>query len=224
MSKINWFFSSREDRIKWLFERFEKEINNSTSILDVGCYEGYMKNYIPDNIKYTGIDIAGSPDIFINLDKIEKLPFEDNQFDLIICTDVLEHLESIHLIFDELCRVSAKYVIITLPNAFAIIPFLLKGKKYTSDKNKRKQFGQYIKFYGLPFEKPDDRHRWFFSFSEANDFIKYRGGKNKFKIKSVESEWKYLKLSFKKVFLFFFRILNKNFSEKHFICLLQKEN
>ena len=222
--KMNWFYKNREQRSKWLAERFFKEISNTNLILDLGCYNQDLRKYIPDNLEYTGIDIAGKPDIYLNFDKIDKLPFNDNQFDISVCADVLEHLENIHLIFDELCRVSAKYIIITLPNTYASIPEILKGKKYTQDAVKRKEFGKILKFYGLPFEKPQDRHRWFFSFDEAVEFVKYRAKKFNFDIDTIESEYKYQKHPFfKKIFFFILRKINKNLVDKNVIILLKKK-
>lgn len=220
---MNWFYNSRESRSRWLAERFEKEIAQAKTVLDVGCHNRDFKKHIPDTIKYTGIDIAGQPDIKINLDQTEALPFEDNQFGLTICADVLEHLENIHLIFDELCRVSSRYIIVTLPNAMASIPELLKGKYYTRDREKQKQFGTYMKFHGLPLEKPDDRHRWYFSYEEASRFIKYRSEKFGFRIVAEESERQYQKASIRKSILGMFGMLNKNFINRHYMCLLRKE-
>lgn len=37
-----------------------------------------------------------------------------------------------------------------------------------------------MKFYGLPLDPPDDRHRWFFGPEEALNFIIYRANKANF--------------------------------------------
>ena len=81
-----------------------------------------------------------------------------------------------------------------------------------------------MKFYGLPLEKPDDRHKWFFSFSEAFDFVNYNGNRNGFEMIATDSDWNYKKFSFEKLYFSFFRMINKNFTQKHFICLLKKKN
>ena len=220
---MNWFYKNREERSKWLAQRFEKKISESESLLDIGCYNADLKTHINKAIKYTGIDIAGKPDLFINLDEIEKLPFNNNQFDTVVCGDVLEHLENFHLIFNEICRVAKTNIIITLPNAHISILNFIRQKPYTKNHKKRNQFGKYSKFYGLPFEKPEDRHRWFFSFDEASDFINFHAERNNYLIKSIENEWKYLKPTFKKVVLSIIRLFNKNMTQKHFICLLEKK-
>jgi len=220
---MNWFYKNREERSKWLAEHFSNEISKSRNLLDVGCYNADFKNFISDKIKYTGIDIAGKPDVFINLDKVKNLPFHENEFDTVICADVLEHLENIHLIFDELCRVSNKYIIVTLPNAYASIPEFIKGKKYAKKNEKRKQFGKYNKFYGLPLEVPEDRHRWFFSYDEAVEFLKFRAKKYNFELKVAESEYHYKKYSFlRKIFFATLRKLNINLVYRNVIVLLEK--
>ncbi len=221
---MKWFYKNREERSRWLAERFAKEIGSGKSLLDVGCYNADFKQHIPKSVKYTGIDMAGQPDLFINLDQIEKLPFKDEEFDTVICADVLEHLENIHLIFGELCRVSAKKIIITLPNAYAGILEYLLGRKYAKTQEKRKNFGKYMKFYGLPLQKPEDRHRWFFSFDEAEEFTLAQASKYGFVIKQIESEYKYLKHSFiKKILFATVRLWDKNLTDRNVIILLEKK-
>jgi hypothetical protein len=41
---------------------------------------------------------------------------------------------------------------------------------------------QSLKFYGLPLERPNDRHKWFFSSEEAEQFIVHRASKNHMRI------------------------------------------
>jgi SAM-dependent methyltransferase len=220
---MNWFYNNREERSRWLVERFHKEFESTESVLDLGCYNSDLKLFLSQTIKYTGVDIIGKPDLIINLDKIEKLPFDDESFDTVVCADVLEHLENLHLIFDEACRVTKKFVIITLPNPFSELIGFFRGKKYSRTKDKRMLHGKYSKFYGLPLEKPEDRHRWFFSFDEAEEFIEYRSSKNGMRISSIENEFKYLKESLiKNILLFPIKIINKHLIAKHMIILLTK--
>lgn len=47
--------------------------------------------------------------------------------------------------------------------------------------------GQSIKFYGLPPEQPNDRHKCFFSHSESDAFIRYRAGKNHMRILQMDT-------------------------------------
>ena len=82
--------------------------------------------------------------------------------------------------FDELCRVSRKYVIVSLPNPWADFHHMLRFKDYRP--------GQALKFYGLPVEEPEDRHKWFFSAEEAERFIHYRAAKNSMRIIQMDFE------------------------------------
>ncbi|MGI6455529.1 MAG: class I SAM-dependent methyltransferase [bacterium] len=149
-------FRERRDRVQYLARTFEAYLRGR--ILDVGCDQAYLKTLIPE-LDYCGVDIAGNPDIQLNLEQIERLPFDDNQFDCVVCNDVLEHLDNFHFVFGELLRVSRKYVIISLPNCWiAARSPIARG------------YGSFT-HYGLPLEPPPDRHKWFFNITEARHFM-----------------------------------------------------
>ena len=170
-SNIHLYFN-RAERYEFIFKLFKNFIKNS--VLDVGCSEGYLKKYLTDDIKYVGIDIEGEPDFIVDLEKEKLTMFKDKSFFIVICTEVLEHLNNLHAIFDELTRVSKKYIIISLPNSWFLFKFpLVRGKSKTD-----------FKFYGLPKNNPPDRHKWFFNYDQALEFVKYRAEKNNFMIKT----------------------------------------
>jgi len=148
------YYNSREERAAYTYKKYGKFLQGR--ILDVGCGDAHLKELVSN--EYVGIDVTGKPDVVFDLEQ-GKLPFGDNGFDCVVCTDVLEHLEKIHDMFFELVRVTKKYVIISLPNNWN--PFIKKILKRESDS----------KFYGLPVEKPKDRHKWFFNYEEAENFI-----------------------------------------------------
>lgn len=149
-------FYKRQERAKYILEKFQKYFGKK--VLDVGCDQAILKTLI-DDVEYIGIDVSGTPDICLDLEKVDRLPFDDNTFDCVICTDVLEHIDNIHLIFSELLRVSKKNVIIAWPNNWvnARVPIERGHRSF--------------KHYGLPVEKPQDRHKWFFCLSEAKHFV-----------------------------------------------------
>lgn len=150
-------FPSRESRTQFVARRFARYLREG-SVLDVGCFEAPLRALLPRG-SYTGVDMVGNPDVVLDLDQAERLPFADNAFSCVICIDVLEHLDTLHSIFAELIRVSSQHVIISLPNCWcdARRP-LARGRGH---------FGH----YGLPLQKPKDRHKWFFSLSEAHEFV-----------------------------------------------------
>lgn len=101
---INEDFSKRykiQDIARWYVNNFIKEIGKSlppgSSILDAGAGECvYRKEFA--HCDYKAIDLAVGEDQwnYSNLDYIAPLhdmPVEDNTFDAILCTQVLEHLE-----------------------------------------------------------------------------------------------------------------------------------
>jgi len=112
--------------------KYIEEINPE-NVLEIGGGAGILKKLIPSDIKYIHADISKelNPDVIAT---VERLPFKDNQFNLIGCFQVLEHLpfEKFPNLLDELKRVSSKYIFISLPYANHKIFFemtLPKSKK-----------------------------------------------------------------------------------------------
>lgn len=112
------------------------------SVLDVGCGEGFILNKLKsENIgKYwQGIDYAKEaieigrkihPDLNLKQGSIYSSGFNDNSFDLVICTEVLEHLEDTKKALKEVLRISKKYVLLSVPNEplFLLSNFTQWGK------------------------------------------------------------------------------------------------
>jgi SAM-dependent methyltransferase len=161
-------FTDRETKAYYVWLKYQS-ILKACKILDVGADECHLTKHLPSTSQYWGIGLGGSPDQQVNLEK-EVIPFPDRSFDCVLCLDVLEHLDNIHAVFDEICRVSSRYVIISLPNPWEGFLAMLQAADYKP--------GIPIKFYGLPLEKPEDRHKWFFSIQEAENFIRYRAALN----------------------------------------------
>jgi 2-polyprenyl-3-methyl-5-hydroxy-6-metoxy-1,4-benzoquinol methylase len=98
------------------------------SILDVGAGEGFTLEMIRlskvtkkiEGIEYMdeAINLGKkiNPKVKIKKGDIYKLPYKTNSFDLIICTEVLEHLENPKKALTELKRVAKKYIILSVPN------------------------------------------------------------------------------------------------------------
>ena len=96
-------------------------------VLDVGCGTGLLLKRIierrgTDANSYTGVDIHVDEDTRSAMPKVrfeeamaERLPFDDNSFDTVICTHVLEHILDIRQAVAELRRVSRNKIIIVVP-------------------------------------------------------------------------------------------------------------
>jgi SAM-dependent methyltransferase len=69
-------------------------LENGARVLDVGCGEIGLRAFEPD-LDVTGLDLAERPDYpgpFVSADAAEGLPFADQEFDLVYCSSVIEHV------------------------------------------------------------------------------------------------------------------------------------
>jgi len=71
------------------------------------------------------IDSGLKPDVVASA---TSLPFEDNSFDAVLCSEVLEHLpfEKFGIALKELRRVTKRFVVLGLPNAGGVFRFDIK--------------------------------------------------------------------------------------------------
>ena len=129
---INNFYSSLISIIKDL---------SPNTILDAGCGEGFTMNKLSKNgigkeiegIEYMKEAISLGKKLYSDLankqGSVYELPYKDNSFDLVICTEVLEHLEEPAKALKEILRVSKKYLIISVPNEpLFMVSNFLRGK------------------------------------------------------------------------------------------------
>jgi SAM-dependent methyltransferase len=93
------------------------------SLLDAGCGGGHLLKYVRSQhpaIALTGIDIApphlpNVENLVLQSASIEALPFPDRRFDKVVSTHCLEHVLDIRLAIAELRRVTAKRLIMIVP-------------------------------------------------------------------------------------------------------------
>ena len=184
---INW-------QIKSELKNFLLNYKNN-KILDFGCGDTRYKKFIEENNEYIGVDSKTTG--FENSKKFadfywdnQTLPFEDEKFDVIICTEVLDDIEDIDTTTLELKRVLKKNgkIFITMPFLFGEHDIPYDFRRFTS-------FG--IKKF---FEKQNFK---------VVEFKKLLKGKNSL-IQIIESEFgRYLNEKSSKNFKFFLKFFFK---------------
>lgn len=111
------------------------------TVLDAACGEGFTMDKLVkfgigkqiEGLEYSKEAISLGRKLFPNLTfkegNIYDMPYEDDSFDLVTCTEVLEHINEPAKVFKEVLRVSKKYVIISVPNEpFFMLGNFLRGK------------------------------------------------------------------------------------------------
>jgi len=101
-------------------------------ILDIGCNDGTIRNFLPQDIEYFGVDIDNKLIQQLQQKKIkakqanlnnELLPFQFERFDYILMLDIIEHvINPQELLQQAKQRLKPEgKIIITLPNDYHIL-------------------------------------------------------------------------------------------------------
>ena len=115
----HWWFVGRR-KLLWSLLRREGGVARGARVLDAGCGTG--RNLV----EFGGIGVDPSPDavaaarargVEVVQAPVEALPFADASFDLLLATDVLEHVEDDGAALRELRRVAAPgaLLLVTVP-------------------------------------------------------------------------------------------------------------
>lgn len=127
----------------------EEGISKESKILDVGCGPGWLIERLKEEGYYdiSGCDWAEPNPCHFDFEKVNlnwdglKI-YESNSFDVVIASDVLEHLENPAYTLRELARIArpAGHVFVTLPscwNLFERLYFFVTGNssRYRSERN-----------------------------------------------------------------------------------------
>ncbi len=103
------------------------------TILDIGCMDDYLLKKLPKKFDYTGIDsepLCENPKI--QKKKIEDLVKEKKKYDLVLCTEVLEHLDNPVEAIEKMKKLSTKFILISVPNEpfFSIARLFVPAKEH----------------------------------------------------------------------------------------------
>lgn len=119
---------------QWHIEQFLvcfSEMLASTApqtVLDAGCGEGFSVGYLArkhPGVAFTGVDLSEGAVAYaqahfgdrvrFEVGSVFALPFDDDAFDTVVCSEVLEHLDTPERAVAELKRVARRHVLITVP-------------------------------------------------------------------------------------------------------------
>lgn len=116
MGFFEWVGGIRE---RELVSRIGSFLDSERTVLDVGCGNGSLSKRIGKEfeLRVQGIDLRKPHKTGIPFKKFdgERIPFEENSFDLVLLIDVLHHIkgkESQRVLLNECFRVSKESVII----------------------------------------------------------------------------------------------------------------
>jgi SAM-dependent methyltransferase len=97
---------------------FAAELAAGQSVLDVGCGSGEGLKVLASRATYAlGIDLderLRRPDVLVEIKSIADMPAKS--FDVVVCLDVIEHVEQDRAFVGELFRVARRAVFVTTPN------------------------------------------------------------------------------------------------------------
>ena len=102
------------------------------TILDVGCMDDYILKRISPEFDYYGIDdepLCNNKKIIQS--KIEEFT-KNKKFDIVICTEVLEHLDDPVEAISKLKKISKRFILISVPNEpfFSLFRLFLPAKEH----------------------------------------------------------------------------------------------
>ncbi len=103
------------------FMKANINIKPEMTLLDVGCGNGYFTCHLAEICDVTGLDFSKvmlkiNPHSKLVQGDVNSLPFANNIFDIVFCSDLLHHLSSPQKALAEMKRVSKKYIVISEPN------------------------------------------------------------------------------------------------------------
>lgn len=124
-------YTSKNPLMGVVISNFIKELSKAisplegvNSIIDIGCGEGFIVNCL-NRTDITGVDISKralsiakqkNPGCNFCTGSVYNLSFKKSSFDLVIATEVLEHLESPDKALQEIKRISKGYCVFSVPN------------------------------------------------------------------------------------------------------------
>lgn len=125
-------YQTRNPIARRMMQQFLRDVSalylrcSANDVLEVGAGEGHLASHLvalrPPQGRFVACDLSlekvGSrvdPRVRFEEASVYNLPYQDDSFDLVICCEVLEHLEDPQRALEELKRVSKQHLIISTP-------------------------------------------------------------------------------------------------------------
>jgi SAM-dependent methyltransferase len=144
-----------------VIRELDEVVSPGHEVLEIGSTDFSFRKYVrTQSAAWITVDFFPPADLLIDLDQpLLRLPLEDNRFQIVICTEVIEHLRFATALLDELYRVLAPrgHLFLSAPNItsltyrvawlFGRIPSCAASADLGPD------------FNGTGYRSPD-HHRW----------------------------------------------------------------
>jgi hypothetical protein len=141
-------------------KKLKKYENENFKIIDLGARNQILKNFIPKNFIYKGVDKFknNNDNLIINLDNgFDNL---GNNYDIVFALDIIEHTNDPYNFIKNCMNLSKNLIYLVLPNAAYYsfrFNFLIKGELTNK-----------FHFSG---KSNDDRHKWFTNYKNTKKFL-----------------------------------------------------
>lgn len=136
-------------------------IAKETSLLEVGCGNGFFTIYLDEICDTFGIDFSEK---MIDLNPVKKkavmnaehMTFPDNSFDIVFCHALLHHVDDIDKVINEMKRVTRKWVVLLEPNRnnpFMFLFSLLVREEWKAMRFSLRYMKRFVRRNGLKIHK-----------------------------------------------------------------------
>ncbi len=128
-------------RLQALRKRLLAEIKSGSTILDVGSYDGtiadHLRKCVPGlditvvDVDEAGLKVASSKGLKTCEASALEMPFEDGSIDVVLCLDVIEHVDDDRGVIREMSRVvkcRGKLILTTPKERGVMFPFVSRRK------------------------------------------------------------------------------------------------
>jgi len=140
-----WYYKRRYEEVLKHLSKFCK--NSKITMLELGCDSGIYAQYLEEmscKCQYIGCDIdakslksayRGLSANYVMCD-IQRLPFRERSAQVVLCSEVLEHLPSPYETLRDICRTAIGTLIITFPEERLLSTFKDRHPEHISEIDK----------------------------------------------------------------------------------------